>query len=115
MFLGFEFYFIQAPANLDFYLITHGLELTVRLKTDKTSDTTEIFAPFDLWVMNLPSIVNVWFFKKEISYLLLIIYQKYVAQQVSLWSSLLRDKSRTAALMQWDFVWGWLEMFIQAK
>lgn len=49
-FLGFEFYFIQAWVNLDFYLIIHSLELTVRLKPDKASDTVEILCSF--WFMD---------------------------------------------------------------
>lgn len=48
--LGFEFYFCQAWMNLDFYLIIYGLELTVRLKSDKASDTTEILCSF--WFMD---------------------------------------------------------------
>jgi hypothetical protein len=65
MFLGFEFYFIQAWVNVDFYLITHSLMLTVRLKSDKASDTVEIISPLDLWIMNFPSIVKVFFFLKK--------------------------------------------------
>lgn len=49
-FLGFEFYFCQTWMNLDFYLIIYGLELTVRLKSDKASDTTEILCSF--WFMD---------------------------------------------------------------
>ena len=58
------------------------------------------FAPFELWIMNLPSYGHSMIFKKEILYFLLIIYQSYVAQPVSLYKSLLREEHRAAAFMK---------------
>lgn len=65
--------------------------------------------------MNFPSYGHSMIFKKEILYFLLIIYQSYVAQPVSLYKSLLRDEHRAAAFMKWGFIWDGLAMFIQAK
>lgn len=45
-FLVFEFHFFHACVNLDFYLIIYGLELPVRLKSDKASGITEILGSF---------------------------------------------------------------------